>query len=82
MLAGVPNAQMQITTIPDMPGTGIGVLPSDADGSLPPAGTPNYFVYFNDDAWGEYPLDHLRVWEFSVDWGKPWKHEYFFPIYD
>ena len=71
MLAGIPNAQMQITTIPDMPGTGIGVLPSDADGSLPPAGTPNYFVYFNDDAWGEYPLDHLRVWEFNVDWANP-----------
>ncbi len=71
MLTGNPSAQMQIMTIPDMPGSGIGVLPSDADGSLPPTGTPNYLMYFNDDAWGEYAGDHLRIWEYSVDWVTP-----------
>ena len=47
------------------------MLPSDADGyRAPPAGTPNYFVQFDDNAWG-YPQDQLEVYEFTVDWTTP-----------
>jgi len=42
-------------------------LPSDLDGEIPPAGTPNYHVCVKDDAWG-YPEDRLWIWECHVDW--------------
>ena len=42
-------------------GTGYGsLLPADCDGSLPPAGTPNYFTNMATNA--------LNIWEVSVDW--------------
>lgn len=42
-------------------GTSYGsLLPADCDGTLPPAGTPNYFVNLGTNL--------LRVWEVSVDW--------------
>jgi hypothetical protein len=44
-----------------------GMLPTDADGKLPPAGTPNYFVMHDDDAWG-YTQDQLEIWAFNTDW--------------
>ena len=48
-----------------------GMLPSHMDGStLPPTGSPNYFVQFDDDAWG-YPQDQLEIWRFHVDWTTP-----------
>jgi hypothetical protein len=47
-----------------------GMLPSDLDGPPPPAGTPNYFVQFDDDAWG-YSGDQLQIWEFKVNWTTP-----------
>jgi hypothetical protein len=41
-----------------------GVLPSDFDGStLPPSGSPNYFVSFDTNS--------LDVWKFHVDWTIP-----------
>ncbi|MDD3815943.1 MAG: carboxypeptidase regulatory-like domain-containing protein [Desulfocapsaceae bacterium] len=47
------------------------MLPADADGNrVPPAGTPNYFVQFDDDGWG-FPQDQLEVYEFAVDWTTP-----------
>ncbi|MFN3373974.1 MAG: carboxypeptidase regulatory-like domain-containing protein, partial [Chloroflexus sp.] len=39
--------------------------------TLPPAGTPNYFVLFDDDGWGYTSQDQLQVWEFHVDWTTP-----------
>jgi hypothetical protein len=47
-----------------------GMLPSDLDGSAPPAGAPGYFVQFDDDAWG-YSPDQLQIWEFKVNWASP-----------
>jgi hypothetical protein len=44
-----------------------GMLPSDLDGPVPPAGEPNHFMQFDDDAWG-YSPDQLQVWDFHVDW--------------
>lgn len=47
------------------------MLPADADGATPPpAGTPNYFVQMDDNAWG-YPQDQLELYEFHVDWTTP-----------
>ncbi len=52
------------------PGFG-GQLPSDLDGPiLPPAGSPNYYVEVDDDAWG-WPSDRLSIWQFHVDWTNP-----------
>ncbi len=48
-----------------------GMLPSNLQGTtLPPAGTPNYFVQMDDDAWG-YSPDQLQMWAFDVDWVTP-----------
>lgn len=48
------------------------VLPADADGDLPPFGTPNYMFYFQDDAWGgSVPNDVIKILKFNVDWSNP-----------
>jgi hypothetical protein len=44
-----------------------GMLPSDLDGPAPAAGTPNYFVQVDDNAWG-YSPDQMQLWKFQVDW--------------
>jgi hypothetical protein len=52
---------------------GDGLLPSDMDGTtLPPAGSPNYFVG-SMDLGGPYgaPQDALTLWQFHVDFGTP-----------
>jgi IPT/TIG domain len=47
------------------------MLPSDLDGSTsPPAGAPDRFVQFDDNAWG-YVQDQLEIWNFHVDWTTP-----------
>ncbi len=48
-----------------------GMLPADLDGVAPPAGTPGYFVEWDDSSWIGDPQDTLRVWEFHVDWSNP-----------
>jgi hypothetical protein len=48
-----------------------GMLPSDLDGPAPAAGTPNYFMEWDDSTWLGDPTDTLRVWEFKVDWATP-----------
>ena len=69
MLVGTSPAQRVTFAIPNLPGSGFSsVLPADNDGQWAPAGTPNYFVYFSDDAWGDDPVDRLKVWEFDVNW--------------
>jgi Secretion system C-terminal sorting domain len=69
MLVGDSTARVVTFDLPE--GTdAFSMLPSDFDGDLPMADEPNYFIYFNDDAWG-YPQDQLRIWEFDVDWTDP-----------
>lgn len=71
MLVGAPARMIQYT-IPDYPGNGFkSALAADCDGEFPPAGTPNYLVYYNDNAWGSYPTDHLRIWQFNTNWNAP-----------
>lgn len=72
MIAGNPNARfvkfnLAPGTTPYLPGDGL--LPTDLDGdTLPPAGTPNFFVGTQDDG-GPYgaPSDAINMWEFSVE---------------
>ena len=44
-----------------------GMLPSELDGPIPPAGEPNHFMQFDDDAWG-YSPDQVQIWDFDTDW--------------
>ncbi len=45
-----------------------GMLPAHLEGpQVPPPGTPNYFVNFDDNGAG-LNADRLRIWEFHVDW--------------
>jgi hypothetical protein len=70
MLTGAPAAMQYIDYGLVDPAFGA-MLPSDADGArLPPAGSPNYFVEVDDDAW-DWPSDRLQVFEFHVDWAVP-----------
>ena len=39
------------------------MLPSDLDGALPPAGSPNYFVQVDQNA--------LQIWAFRPNWASP-----------
>ncbi len=48
-----------------------GMLPSDLDGPPPPAGAPNLFAQFDDDAWNYTNEDLLRFFAFHVDWANP-----------
>lgn len=64
MITGDPSAQMVTFTLPSS-NEAYCVLPSDCDGPYPPAGTPNYFTYLNDQP------DRLGIYEFSVDWVTP-----------
>jgi len=48
-----------------------GMLPSDLDGTtVPPAGSPDYFLQFDDNGFGA-PQDQLEVWKFHVDFVTP-----------
>ncbi|MEO5951091.1 MAG: hypothetical protein ABIQ44_01365, partial [Chloroflexia bacterium] len=59
MIQGDPTARMVFFGSNDS-----GLLPSDLDGALPPAGSPNYFV--------TYPtLSSLALYKFHVDWVTP-----------
>lgn len=74
MIAGDPNARVVHVNLP--PGNtpylpGDGLLPTDFDGTtLPPAGSPNYYVGTQDDN-GPYgaPYDAINMWAFLVRWG-------------
>jgi uncharacterized repeat protein (TIGR01451 family) len=69
MLDGLP-ADMIYFDLETVDSTLGGMLPSDLNGPPPAANTPNFFVQFDDDAWG-YSPDQLQVWAFHVDWGTP-----------
>lgn len=43
-------------------------LPADADGQLPPAGTPCPIFTYTDNAWGGSYTDAIKVYEMAVNW--------------
>jgi uncharacterized repeat protein (TIGR01451 family) len=48
-----------------------GMLPTDLDGPAPPVGTPNPFVYFTADEFGDPQGDALRLFDFHADFANP-----------
>lgn len=71
MLNGDPTASFIYFDLFDLDPTIGGMLPSDADGLNPPApGTPNYFIYFIADEFGD-AQDGLRIFEFHADFANP-----------
>lgn len=44
-------------------------LPADADGQLPPAGTPCPFFAYTDNAWGGGSIDGIEILKMAVTWG-------------
>ncbi|WP_306640103.1 T9SS type A sorting domain-containing protein [Sanyastnella coralliicola] len=72
MLAGDPSAGMIDMNFPNVPNGGFrSPLPADADGDLPPLGTPNYMFTLADDAWSGVSDDHIKVIEMDIDWDNP-----------
>ena len=71
MLAGDNTATLQILTAPLYSSSGFtSLLPADADGSLPPNGSPNYFFNLQDDGWFGDP-DAIQVYKMTTDWTTP-----------
>jgi hypothetical protein len=68
MLVGDSNARMILFDMPQN-SEPWSLLPADFDGTPPPAGTPGYFAYAMDDAYGSG--DYLSIWAFKSDWQNP-----------
>lgn len=69
ILAGDPTAGMIIKTMPSTPSNGFFcALAADADGQLPPAGTPCPIFSFEDDGWASGNTDQLRIYKVTCDW--------------
>ena len=72
MLAGDPTAQMVALSLPSQNTGGFRMsLPSDADGDLPPNGTPCYFFNLEDDAFSGVTQDQIEIYEMNTDWVTP-----------
>jgi len=71
LLTGDPNADMVYIDIGAVTQDYGGMLPADLDGEAPPAGTPGYFIEWDDSSWLGDTDDTLRIWEFHVDWNNP-----------
>ena len=69
MLQGL-NARMVYFDLSSVDSNLGGMLPSDFDGPAPPAGAPNTYAQFDDNAWG-YSPDQVQLWDFHVDWSNP-----------
>jgi hypothetical protein len=73
MIRGKPARMVKVLLTPGskpyLPGDGL--LPSDLEGTtLPPDGSPNYFVGTMDDGAGRgAPFDGINVFQYSVTWG-------------
>lgn len=72
MILGDASARLIYKTY--TPGTVNGFyisLSADADGQLPPAGTPLPFFSYSDNAWGGGEIDGVKMWTMAVDWTVP-----------
>jgi hypothetical protein len=74
MLAGNTAAGMVVLpSPPSLPSAGFTCpLPADADGVLPPAGTPNYIFMFEDNNWGAPAVkDQIHILKMTTNWTTP-----------
>jgi subtilisin-like proprotein convertase family protein len=71
MLIGDPTASYIYFDVGQLSVKIGGMLPSDVDGlNPPPAGAPNYFLYYTADEFGD-PADALRIFAFHADFANP-----------
>lgn len=71
MLAGDPTASFIYFDLAERDPTIGGMLPADLDGSPPPVGRPNPFVYFTADEFFDPQGDALRLFDFHADFANP-----------
>ncbi|HXB40058.1 MAG TPA: T9SS type A sorting domain-containing protein [Bacteroidia bacterium] len=72
MIAGNPTAGMITANYPSVPNNGFFCpLSADADGQLPPNGTPCPLFSYEDDTWATGAVDQLRIYNFNTDWITP-----------
>ncbi|MDT0556137.1 T9SS type A sorting domain-containing protein [Patiriisocius hiemis] len=72
MLDGDPTAEIATLTLPNYVGTGgfQAPQPVHSEGAGVAAG-PAPIVWFQDDAWPGVTVDHVKVWDFDIDWSNP-----------
>jgi hypothetical protein len=75
MLAGNPAAGMIVMPLPNVnvpAGNFFCPMPADADGILPPSGTPISIFSFEDDNWGAPATkDQIHIIKMTTDWTTP-----------
>lgn len=70
MLAGGASPQMVKLSLPSLGNGGFrSPLPADADGDLPPNGTPCYFFNLEDNAFSGVSQDQIEIYEMTTNWG-------------
>ena len=70
MIAGDSTAGMIVKSIPSFADNGFfSPLGADAEGQLPPNGTPAYFFIMEDDSWGN--ADRIHILSMTTDWVTP-----------
>ncbi|MBK5285340.1 MAG: hypothetical protein JJE25_08035, partial [Bacteroidia bacterium] len=69
MLTGDPAARALYKNFSSGPTSGFYLaLPADADGVLPPYGTPCPFFAYSENSWGAGSVDAVKIWNITVDW--------------
>ncbi|MEI6694939.1 MAG: T9SS type A sorting domain-containing protein [Bacteroidota bacterium] len=69
MLAGVATSRSIYKTFtPATDNAFFCPLPADADGQLPPAGTPCPIFSYEDDGWGTGFVDRINIYKMAVVW--------------
>lgn len=73
MLAGLAAQMVKFGPLPCGTECFFSIQPSDLDGTVPAAGTPNTFIMsFDDEVWGTGANpDGYRLWDFHVDFATP-----------
>jgi hypothetical protein len=69
MLAGGASPKLVSLSLPSLGHGGFrSPLPADADGPLPPNGTPCYFFNLEDNAFSGVSQDQIEIYEMTPDW--------------
>lgn len=68
MLLGLTARGFEKTFSPTMPAGFFCPMPADADGGLPPSGTPLPVMQYTDNAWGGGATDAVKIFPFTVNW--------------
>lgn len=70
MILGNPSARAISKTFSTGGVSGFFIpLPGDADGGLPPFGTPLPFFSYSENSWGGSNIDAVKIWSMTVTWG-------------